>query len=109
TVWALATRNSGTTTSMQGPAYWVAMDGDDAGPGTRDEPWAPLQHGADSVGSGATVYVREGVYEQKVEIRASGLPGRPITFAAAPGERVVLDGSSLEVPAGEKGMMADDP
>ena len=108
TAWALATRNPGTPTSMQGPAYWVAMDGDDAGPGTRDEPWATLQHAADSVGSGATVYVREGVYEQKVEIRASGLPGQPITFAAAPGERVVLDGSSLEVPAGQNAMIAID-
>jgi NPCBM/NEW2 domain/Right handed beta helix region len=108
TVWALATRNPGTTTSMRGPAYWVAMDGDDAGPGTRDEPWATLQHAADSVGPGATVYVREGVYEQKVDIRASGLPGRPITFAAAPGERVVLDGSSLEVPAGQNAMIAID-
>ena len=108
TAWALATRNPGTPTSMQGAAYWVAMDGDDAGPGTRDEPWATLQHAADSVGSGATVYVREGVYEQKVEIRASGLPGRPITFAAAPGERVVLDGSSLEVPAGQNAMIAID-
>jgi hypothetical protein len=108
TVWALATRSPGTPTSMQGPAYWVAMDGDDAGSGTRDEPWATLQHAADSVGSGATVYVREGVYEQKVEIRASGLPGRPITFAAAPGQRVVLDGSSLEVPAGQNAMIAID-
>ena len=99
TVWALATRDSRTPSSAEGSVYWVAIDGDDAGPGTRDEPWATLQHAADSVGPGATVYVHEGVYEQKVEIKASGLPGRPITFAAAPGERVVLDGSSLEVPA----------
>ena len=108
TVWALATRNPGAPTSTQGPVHWVAIEGDDAGPGTRDEPWATLQHAADSVGSGATVYVREGVYEQKVEIRASGLPGQPITFAAAPGERVVLDGSSLEVPAGQNAMIAID-
>ena len=86
----------------------MAIDGDDAGPGTRDEPWATIQHAADSVGPGATVYVREGVYEQRVEIRASGTPGRPITFAAAPGERVVLDGSSLEVPAGQNAMIAID-
>ncbi|HEU5225525.1 MAG TPA: DUF5123 domain-containing protein, partial [Actinomycetota bacterium] len=108
TVWALVTRDPGTPTSMQGPVHWVAIEGDDAGPGTRDEPWATLQHAADSVGSGATVYVREGVYEQRVEIRASGTPGRPITFAAAPGERVVLDGSSLVVPAGQNAMIAID-
>ena len=52
--------------------------------------------------------MREGVYEQRVEVRGSGTPGRPITFAAAPGERVVLDGSSLEVPAGQNAMIAID-
>jgi NPCBM/NEW2 domain/Right handed beta helix region len=108
TVWALATRDARTPTSMQGPVHWVASEGEDAGPGTRDEPWATLQHAADSVGPGATVYVREGVYEQRVDIRASGTPGRPITFEAAPGERVVLDGSSLEVPAGQNAMIAID-
>jgi len=108
TVWALATRDSRTPSSAEGPVHWVAIEGDDADAGTRDEPWATLQHAADSVGPGATVYVREGVYEQKVEIRASGLPGRPITFAAAPGERVVLDGSSLVVPAGQNAMIAID-
>ena len=108
TVWALATRDSRTPSSAEGSVYWVAIDGDDAGPGTRDEPWATLQHAADSVGPGATVYVREGVYEQRVELRGSGTPGRPITFAVAPGERVVLDGSSLEVPAGQNAMIAID-
>jgi len=108
TVWALATRDSRTPSSAEGSVYWVAIDGDDAGPGTRDEPWATLQHAADSVGPGATVYVREGVYEQRVELRSSGTPGRPITFAVAPGERVVLDGSSLEVPPGQNAMIAID-
>ena len=108
TVWALATRTSGTSPSTEGPTYWVATDGDDAGPGTRDEPWATLQHAADSVAPGATVLVREGVYEQRVDVRSSGAPGRPITFAAAPDERVVLDGSSLEVPAGQTAMIAID-
>jgi len=108
TVWALATRDSRTPSSAEGSVYWVAIDGDDAGPGTRDEPWATLQHAADSVGPGATVYVGEGAYEQRVEIRGSGTPGRPITFAVAPGERVVLDGSSLEVPPGQNAMIAID-
>jgi hypothetical protein len=107
-VWALATRDSRTPSSAEGSVYWVAIDGDDAGPGTRDEPWATLQHAADSVGPGATVYVGEGAYEQRVEIRGSGTPGRPITFAVAPGERVVLDGSSLEVPPGQNAMIAID-
>jgi NPCBM/NEW2 domain/Right handed beta helix region len=108
TVWALATRDSRTLSSAEGSVYWVAIDGDDAGPGTRDEPWATLQHAADAVGPGATVIVRGGVYEQRVDVGVSGAPGRPITFAAAPGERIVLDGSSLEVPAGQNAMIAID-
>ncbi|HKI29312.1 MAG TPA: NosD domain-containing protein, partial [Actinomycetota bacterium] len=108
TAWALVTRQAAAPSSGEGSVSWVATDGDDAGPGTRDEPWATLQHAADSVRPGATVYVRAGVYEQRVEIRASGTPGRPITFAAAPGERVVLDGSSLEVPAGQSAVIAID-
>ena len=108
TAWALATRDSRTPSSVEGPVYWVATDGDDAGPGTRDEPWATLQHAAHAIGPGATVIVREGVYEQRVDVGVSGAPGRPITFAAAPGERIVLNGSSLEVPAGQNAMIAID-
>ena len=108
TVWALATRDSRTPSSAEGPVYWVATQGDDAGPGTRGEPWATLQHAVDAVVPGATVIVREGVYEQRVDVGVSGAPGRPITFAAAPGDQVVLDGSSLEVPAGQSAMIAID-
>ncbi len=110
TVWALATRGDGasSSTSAEGSVFWVGTEGDDAAAGSRDEPWATLQHAADSVGPGATVLVLEGVYEQRLEIPTSGLPGRPITFAAAPDERVVLDGSSLEVPAGQAAVIAID-
>ena len=108
TVWALATRTEDGQPSTRGRTHWVAIHGDDTAAGTRDEPWATLQHAADSVGPGATVFVREGVYEQGVEIRSSGMPGRPITFAAAPDQRVVLDGSRLEVPAGQNAMIVID-
>ena len=55
TVWALATRGDGasSSTSAEGPVFWVGTEGDDAAPGSRDEPWAKLQHAADSVGPGA--------------------------------------------------------
>jgi hypothetical protein len=32
--------------AAQGNVYYVAPDGDDGAPGTADEPWATLQHGA---------------------------------------------------------------
>jgi len=108
TGWALATRGGGSAEQTAGPTFWVATDGDDAGSGSRDEPWATLQHAADAVDAGATVYVRAGTYPQRVELHVSGEPGRPITFMPAPGETVVLDGSTLQVPTDRSAMIEVD-
>jgi pectate lyase-like protein len=105
TTWALATRDRG---APESPVYWVATGGDDSAPGTSDEPWATLQKAADTVPPGAVVYVRGGTYAQRVELHISGEPGRPVTFRPAPNETVVLDGSSLEVPAEQSAMIAID-
>jgi hypothetical protein len=104
TGWALATRNQG----PKAPVYWVATDGNDDAPGTSSDPWATLQKAADTAGPGSTVYVREGTYPQRVDLHVSGEPGQPITFEPAPGEAVVLDGSSLEVPDEQSAMIAID-
>jgi NPCBM/NEW2 domain/Right handed beta helix region len=106
-VWALATRGHGSPETERA-TFWVARGGSDAGEGTSDDPWATLQHAAETVAPGSVVYVRGGVYDQRFEVRVSGMPGRPITFAAAPDERVVLDGSSLEVPADQSAMITID-
>ncbi len=106
TGWALITR--GEEGSTASPTYWVSTDGDDAASGDEGSPWATLQHAADVAPPGATVFVRGGSYAQRVALHVSGEPGRPITFAAAPGESVVLDGSSLEVPAGQAPMIEID-
>ena len=108
TAWALATRDDAVAPSTERPAFWVATWGDDAGPGTRDEPWATIQHAADTALPGDTVYAAGGSYAERVEIRVSGEAGSPITFAAAPDERVVLDGSALEVPAGQSALILLD-
>jgi hypothetical protein len=105
TAWALATRDRG---APEGPVYWVSVDGDDSATGTSDAPWATLQKAADTVPPGARVYVRGGTYAQRVELHVSGEPGRPITFASAPDETAVLDGSSLEVPAEQSAMIEID-
>jgi parallel beta-helix repeat protein len=48
---------------------------------------------ADAARAGDTVLIHAGVYEETVRIRSSGDAGAPITFAAAPGEIVWMDGS----------------
>lgn len=103
TIWALTTR---TRWTPAGPSYWVAADGKDDGAGSRDEPWATLQRAADSAPPGSTVYVRAGVYPQRLAVGISGAPGQPIVFRNAPGEHPVLDGSSLEVGQGFSPMIS---
>ena len=71
TIWALANRNQYTA---EGPVYWVALDGDDAAPGTSSGPVAALQKAADTAPPGAQVLVREGVYAQRVELHVLGEP-----------------------------------
>jgi hypothetical protein len=72
--------------------YYVAppaSGGSDANPGTLAQPWATLQHAADTVGAGDRVTVRAGSYAA-FELTASGTEGAPIVFAATPGELVEI-------------------
>ncbi|NLO07386.1 MAG: hypothetical protein GX131_16275 [candidate division WS1 bacterium] len=72
----------------------VAVTGDDTNDGlTEATAWRTLRHAAGQVVAGDTVLIHEGSYEEHVPIRATGDEGRPITFRAAPGEKVWLDGT----------------
>ena len=92
--------------------YYVDPHAENAGdgnPGTPDLPWKTIAHAAASpdLRPGDTVLIRAGVYREHVEIKVSGEPGRPITFAAEPGARVVLKGS--EIVRGKWTKVSDDP
>ena len=72
----------------------------DAGPGTSDRPWRTISRAARAgvLHPGDAVVVRAGVYREAVRPRSGGAPGRPVTFAAWPGESVVISGAD---PAGD--------
>lgn len=73
--------------------YFVAPDGDDGKSGLgRKEAWRTISHAAGKVKAGDTVVVAGGTYRESVMIRASGDEGKPVTFKAAPGEKVILNG-----------------
>jgi hypothetical protein len=72
--------------------FYVATGGSDLYPGTLAQPWRTIQHAADVVQPGDTIYVRAGTYAEEVTIAVSGASSNPIMFAAYPGETVTIDG-----------------
>lgn len=90
-----------TISAAQAEIFYVAPNGNDANPGTLAAPWGTIQRAANTLTAGATVYVRGGIYHQRVRIKLSGNPTDGfITFAAYPGETPVLDGTDLQVKNG---------
>ncbi|PYE49736.1 parallel beta helix pectate lyase-like protein [Paenibacillus barcinonensis] len=86
------------TTSNQRTIYYISPHGNDKNPGTMRSPWKSIQYAADHAAPGSTIYLRQGVYAQKVKITRSGLSAsRPTLLTSYPGERAVLDGKGLSV------------
>jgi hypothetical protein len=73
----------------------VAPGGDDGNRG-RDpaEALRTIGRAAGLARAGDTVVVAGGTYRERVRVRASGAPGAPVSFRAATGEKVVLDGDN---------------
>jgi hypothetical protein len=85
----------------EGATYWVATDGDDANPGSAEEPFRTLQRAVDAAGPGDTVIVRDGVYgragcrsdsDYAVNIDHGGTPSAYLAIRAENKWRAVLDG-----------------
>ena len=81
-----------------GRTYHVATDGADSAPGTADQPFETLKRAARVAGPSDTVIVHEGTYQETIRPLRSGAEGSPITFRAAKGERVVIDGQKMLIP-----------
>ncbi len=78
--------------------YCVATTGNDSSNGTcADYPWRTIQHAANMVGAGDTVYVKSGIYMEQVIITKSGSPGKYITFAAFQDDNVTIDGTDISL------------
>jgi len=74
--------------------FHVAVTGDDARSGlSAAEAWRSIAHAAGQVRAGDTVLIHAGTYEEYVLVRATGERDLPITFRAAPGETVWMEGS----------------
>jgi hypothetical protein len=69
----------------------------DTNTGTENQPWLSIQKAANVAVAGDTVYIKAGVYNEKVTVQNSGRPGIPITFMAYPGETPILDGTGISL------------
>ena len=75
----------------------VAVDGDDAAPGTLTRPLRTIQKAVDLAAPGDSIAVRGGTYAltDNITIATSGTASQPITLTSYRGERVVVDGEQL--------------
>ena len=86
-------------------SFYVSTTGDDSSPGTQTAPWRTIQHAADTVRAGSTVYVQGGIYEELISIKTSGSATEGyITFRSYPGETAILDAEHF-APDGRSGIL----
>jgi hypothetical protein len=96
---ALAAFTATSLLAQSGATFYVSKTGKDTNSGSYTAPWLTIQHAANSVTAGATVYVETGVYNESVSFPTSGTATNPITFASYPGETATIDGTGLGVTA----------
>lgn len=80
----------------EGRVYYVAPQGDDAAPGTKERPFRTVQKGADAAKAGDTVTLLAGVYPERVALKNPGEEGRPLRIVGEPAGAAVLDGQGLD-------------
>jgi parallel beta-helix repeat protein len=86
--------------------YYVSPGGSDSynglaavPEGNNVGPWKTIQKAANMATAGKTVYIRHGVYQEKVNINNSGTASAPIRFLAYPEESPVIDGNNYSIPS----------
>jgi hypothetical protein len=84
-----------------GNTYYVAKTGSDSYTKTQAQnqstPWLTIQHAANNVAAGDTVYVKAGTYNEAVDIATSGTASNYITFQNYGSDAVTIDGTGLSV------------
>jgi len=80
--------------------YYVAPNGKDNNPGTLERPFSSLTAAIEIAEPGDTILIRGGTYvcSRTIYIDTSGLPGKPISIRAYPGEVPVFDCSIVRTP-----------
>ena len=75
--------------------FYVATNGSDRNPGTKDKPFQTISAGVAKLKAGDTLLVGSGVYRETIKVTSSGTAGQPITIAAEKKGTVTIRGSAL--------------
>jgi len=82
---------------VKATTWYVSTTGSDANAGTLNAPLKTISYALGQAVPGDTIMVRGGTYSGQLTISHSGLLGKSITIKAYPGERPILDGSTITV------------
>ena len=85
---------AGKQVSRPAVSLFVSPTGNDANPGTIDQPRQNIQGAVNAANPGDTIFLRGGSYPESVKITRSGSAGLPITLSNYNGELAIVDGSS---------------
>ncbi len=83
------------TLNLAAATYYVSPAGSDSNPGNQSAPWRTIQKAANTLIAGDMVYIMAGTYNERVTPQNSGNANNWITYAAYPGDLVVIDGTGL--------------
>ena len=80
-----------TAVEVQAATYYVAPGGHDGSAGTQKKyPWATFEHAMKHLRPGDTLYLKNGTYNQSLNITVSGAKGHLIIFAAVNDGKAVV-------------------
>ncbi|MDN5213618.1 right-handed parallel beta-helix repeat-containing protein [Fulvivirgaceae bacterium BMA12] len=81
--------------------YYVSPSGADTNRGSSSSPFKTISKAAWIAQPGDTIFVREGIYRERVTPPRGGGEGAPIVYMAEPNKRVIIRGSELWSPQWE--------
>jgi uncharacterized repeat protein (TIGR02059 family) len=91
---------------LNATTYYVAKTGNDRNNGI-SSPFLTVQRGVNVLRAGDTLYVRAGVYSERVIVADhNGTADNPIVITAFPGERPVIDGANLDLGGDGNGLVS---
>lgn len=98
----------GFSDSTDDKAIYVATNGNDQNDGTESKPFRTLKKAASEARAGTIVYIKEGIYKERLIVRYSGTKLKPITFKAYNQDKVVLTGEDVKNVEGDTSLVSID-